>query len=365
MGQAGGFGAGGGGTLGQGIIVITYTSAPLAGTYVEIVTSTRPVYIPQGVTSLKAQAIGPGSQGGKYTGVLENGGGGGAYAESTITSPSTGAGYANVPGASVWGSTADSWFRALGSTAPTTEAEGVLAKGALSGTGGSSALSIGGASTKFSGGNGGASQIQTSTTNKQRGGGGGGAAGPSGVGRNGGSASTAGETSTQGGGGGGGGTNGNASGIGGTTTSTTGGLGGIGPLGTAGGSGGTTSAVAGNGSMGSGGGGGSASTSTANPQFRHGGLGSQFNITTPIAWTAGSVNYGPGSGGGGGGIGSSSTLFGNGGNAGGYGGGGGAASGVAAAAGVRGSGTGGLVVLTYTVVAPVVSEYKGNFFAFF
>jgi hypothetical protein len=73
------------------------------------------------------------------------------------------------------------------------------------------------------------------------------------------------------------------------------------------------------------------------------------------------VNYGPGSGGGGGGIGSSATLFGNGGNAGGYGGGGGAASGVAAAAGVRGSGTGGLVVLTYTVVggttyASTVSE---------
>jgi len=362
-GPAGGPGGGGTGTLGQGIIVITYTSQPLSGTYTQVVTSTQNIYVPSGVTSLVARAIGPGSQGGRYTGVLENGGGGGAYAESTITSPASGAGYANVPSASVWGATADTWFRASGNTAPTTSAEGALAKGASNGTGGAaSPSSIG--STTYAGGNGGASILQTSTTNKQRGGGGGGAAGPSGVGRNGGSASTAAATSANGGGGGGGGTNAGSSTVGGTPviTTTTGGVGGTGPTGTAGGSGGTTTVVAGAGSNGSGGGGGSASTSTTNIALRHGAAGSQFNVSTPIAWVSNGINYGPGSGGGGGGIGVSTTLFGNGGAAGGYGGGGGAASGTTAAAGVRGSGTGGLVVLTYTVVGVTNTS---NFFLMF
>ena len=365
VGSAGGPGGGGRGTLGQGIIIITYTPRPVTGTYTQVITTSQNVYIPQGVTSLTAEAIGPGSQGGKYSGALQNGGGGGAYAVSTITSPSSGAGYANVPAASLWGATADTWFRALGNTAPGTAADGALAKGAANGTGGAgSGSSIG--STVYAGGNGGASVLQTSTTNKQRGGGGAGAAGPSGVGKNGGSASTAAATSANGGGGGGGGTNAGSSTAGVTPviTTTTGGVGGIGPTGTAGGTGGTTTVLAGAGSNGSGGGGGSASTSTTIPALRNGAVGSQFNITTPVAWTAAGVNYGPGSGGGGGGIGISTTLFGNGGNAGGYGGGGGAASGTAAAAGVRGSGTGGLVVLTYTV-GGVSVVYNGNFLRFF
>lgn len=361
-GNSGGPGGGGRGTLGQGIIVITYTPAPVSGTYTQAFTSSQPVYIPAGITQIFAQVIGPGSQGGKYTGALQSGGGGGAYAESTILNPTPGAGFANVPTALTFGETADSWFNAYENAVPTL-AQGALAKGASSGTGGAgSGASIG--SVVYSGGTGGNSVLQTSGTFKQRGGGGAGAAGPSGVGRNGGSGSTSG-TPGSGGGGGGGGTNGGSSTAGGTTASTTGGSGGSGPTGTAGGSGGTTIgslAVAGN--NGSGGGGGSASTSTTviNITLRSGANGSQFNIS---AWTASGVTYGPGSGGGGGGVGSGTTvnLYGNGGNAGGYGAGGGAASGQTTQAAVRGAGTGGLVVITYTVVGtatPTSKVYYGS-----
>jgi hypothetical protein len=348
-GPAGGPGGGGTGTLGQGIIVITYTPQPVTGTYTQVFTSSQSVYVPAGITSFTAEAIGPGSAGGLYSAGVQNGGGGGAYSTSTTTSISSGAAYANVPAASSFGSTADSWFSFAGNSVPTSAAQGVLAKGASSGTGGSAASSYG---TASSGGNGGASILQTSTANKQRGGGGGGAAGPNGAGKAGGSASTAAATSANGGGGGGGGANGTVSGGGSTAggtpviTTTTGGVGGSGPTGTSGGSGATTTpALAGSGSNGSGGGGGSAFTTsgTGNNAYRSGGSGSQYPI-----WTVNGISYGPGSGGGGGGIGVSTVLFGNGGNAGGYGAGGGAASGVSG--GTRGNGTGGLVVITYTVV---------------
>jgi len=363
FGAAGGYGGGGSGALGQGLIVITYTSTPLSGTYTQVFTSTQAnIYMPSGITSLTAEAIGPGSNGGIYATGGQNGGGGGAYAVSTTTSITGGtAAYANVPAASAYGSTADSWFRFSGNTAPSSAAQGVLAKGASSNTGGSSATSYG--NTAYSGGNGGLSIVPTSST-RQRGGGGGGAAGPSGIGKAGGAAyGTA--SNASGGGGGGGGTNAGSSTAGSAGTSTAGGAGGTGPTGTAGGTGGTTTPSApGAGSTGSGGGGGAPSTTTGATGIsaRSGAAGSQYTIS---GWTYNSVNYGPGSGGGGGGVGTSTSLYGNGGAAGGYGAGGGAASGSATSpAGVGGAGTGGLVVITYTVVGAVVSN-SGNFFLFF
>ena len=372
-GAPGGYGAGGanGSTVGQGLIIITYTSTPRAGTYTQVVTSSQPVYISPGTTSITAEAIGPGSIGGVFTGSSQTGGGGGAYAVSTLTygsalsSPTTG--YANVPAAATtFGSTADSWFAFSGTTSssiPGSASQGVLAKGASGGTGGSSASCIG-TGTPYSGGNGGTSIV--ASNNRQRGGGGGGAAGPGGAGKNGGLAYGT-TSNTSGGGGGGGGTNGGSSTVGGTAFSAAGGNGGTGPSNTGAGSAGTTTAAPGistNGAGGSGAGPSTTSVVLGGNLIRTGGAGSQYNITTTTynlstGWTVnGNTYYGPGSGGGGGGIGTSTTLFGNGGAAGGYGGGGGAASGAAGLGQVGGKGSPGLVVLTYTVVAIAAATSK-------
>ena len=366
-GAAGGPGGGGSGTLGQGLIIITYTPTTVAsGPYTQVITSSQDVYLPAGITTLTAYAIGPGSNGGKYTGTVQHGGGGGAYALSTTTYAFTATGiraYATVPAALTYGSTADTWFAFSGNSTPVSTSTGVLAKGASGQTGGLSGASIGFGAV-FSGGSGGASFISSA---RQRGGGGGGAAGPGGNGLAGGAASTS-ATAANGSGGGGGGTNGGSATAGSQTLTTTGGAGGTGPTGTAGGTGGTTAANATTGTNGSGGGGGGASTtvSTAGDGYRSGANGSQYTI-----WTANSITYGPGSGGGGAAQPALSTVFGNGGNSVGYGGGGGAASaGSSSVSGTAGTGGSGLVVLVYyvttvTQATVVVGNVSSKFFALF
>jgi hypothetical protein len=362
VGNAGGPGGGGRGTLGQGIIVITYTPAPVSGTYSQPVTSSQVIYIPAGTTTIVAEAIGPGSKGGSSAGA--GGGGGGAYAKSSATSGFTagGAGYASVPASSDFGLTADTWFRYTASnppdttTFPTLISQGVLAKGASSATGGSSGSSLG-SLLVYSGGNGGAS-----TPTRQKGGGGGAAAGPLGVGLAGGSGRN---NSGTGGGGGGGGTSGppapgNLATAGVTPTGTTGGQGGTSSGGQAGGVGGNLASPAGAGTNGSGGGGGAGSTTNAT--LANGANGSTLPVVAAsgqVAWTIGGVVYGPGSGGGGAGATTSDRTF-VGGNGGQYGGGGGAGGG-SAVGGNGGNGGQGLLILTYTIVA--ASSNTSKFFA--
>ena len=359
MGLSGGPGGAGSGTLGQGIIVITYTSVSTPGTYKQVFTSSQEVYICPGITTFTAEAIGPGSSTLLPSSAVSSGGGGGAYANSTTSSISSGPAYVNVPTIpNPWISTvpANTWFNFSANTAPTSSTQGVLAAGALKGTGGTVAASIGLSGLIFSGGNGGTS-VTTSSGSRTKGGGGGGAAGPNGSGKSGGSGYAT--SSLSGGGGGGGGSNGGSSSSGLPGASTNGGNGGSSSGGTAGGTGATTTAIAGVGSNGSGGGGGSASTSTSTILlFRDGAKGSQQNV-----YTINGVNYGPGSGGGGAGTTSSTTLSNTGGAAGGYGGGAGSGGGITA--GNTGNvGTAGLVVITYTVGAVAFSS-AGNFFMMF
>jgi hypothetical protein len=345
-GLAGGPGGGGRGTFGQGIIVITYTSAPVSGRYIQVLTSSQTVYVSPGTTTIDSEAIGPGSNGGVGN---QNGGGGGAYAKSSAITGFTlgGPAFANVPAASAYGSTANSWFNFVSNSQPISSSQGVLAIGANSATGGG-AGSLG-SIVAYNGGNGGNSVPGT----RQKGGGGGAAAGPLGIGFSGGNGRN---NSGTGGGGGGGGTSGSPAAAGVIGGTSNGGAGGQSsgvpspvPPGPAvssavGGAGGTTSANAGNGTNGSGGGGGGPAAPATG--FGRGGNGS----TLPY-WTLGGVVYGPGSGGGGGGQGGTTTLINPGGNAGTYGGGGGATGQFPSATTGGGLGGQGLVVLTYTVVA--------------
>jgi hypothetical protein len=359
-GPAGGPGGGGSGTLGQGIIVITYTPSPIVGTftYTEAVTSSRPVYVPVGTTAIEVETIGPGSAGssGGLATTANVGGGGGAFARSISTTEfiTGGPAYARVPPGSAFGSTDNTWFSYREGSQPAAVAQGILAQGALLGAGGANVSSIGSIIT-YSGGTGGITQ----GTTRQKGGGGGAAASRNGAGFAGG----AGRSSTLTGGGGGGAGAGispaTAGVIGGTGVTSSGGAGGTSQFGNAGGVGGTTSAAAGNGINGSGGGGGAGSNTSA---FGRGGDGS----TLPT-WTIDGVVYGPGSGGGGGGATTTTTLNNFGGNGGAYGGGGGAVGGVVAGTfGRGGQGGQGLVVITYTVVGSLITTtYLGNFFAFF
>ena len=335
-GNAGGPGGGGRGTLGQGIIVITYTPVSLAdGTYTQALTSSGPVYIPPGTTAITAEAIGPGSNGGTTAG--QAGGGGGAYAKSTATTGFTVNTYAfaSVPAATAYGATAaDSWLNYSTNAAPTTNAQGALAKGAASNTGGSSASSLGSV-VVYSGGNGGTSQ----TTTRQKGGGGGSAAGPTGAGLNGGPgfASTA-----VGGGGGGGGASGAPATAGVIGISSNGGAGGVSFDNTPGGGGGSAVGAK-DGFNGSGGGGGGPSTVLS---VGKGAAGSILPV-----YVFNSTVYGPGSGGGGGGAAASNAN--NTGGAGGiYGGGGGAGGGLTSGGGAGGAGGQGLVVVTFTIGTP-------------
>ena len=278
-----------------GLIIITYTANPQTATYSEVYTSSSSnIRIPYGCTQIVAEGIGTGASG-TQANTNSVGGGGGAYAKSTITTGLT----PNAPAYAQIGTyidVLDTWFNLSANSAPTSATTGALAKSASGRTGGQSASCIG--ATVYSGGNGG---FGNTTGTQARGGGGGGAAGPSGVGKNGGDGFSY-TTSAAGTGGGGGGANGGSSTAGSTGGTTTSGSGGAGNGGTGGGAGvsGTTTGNNGtNGGGGSGGGRGSSSSIVV------AGKGSQQNI-----WTVGGINYGPGGGAGGGGATSSTTQSG-------------------------------------------------------
>jgi hypothetical protein len=271
------------------------------------------------------RVIGGGGGGGKTNNGGDGvGGGGGAYSATANVALTPGAtafyrigagGAATGLGvaASLSSVGADSWFNFSSNTAPTSNATGILAKGAAFGgagqTGGNAALGFG--EVKFSGGTGGTS------TSSGGPGGGGSAASNLGNGGNGGSGFS-GSPDT---GGSGGGTGGNAS----TTTS---------GLTYAGLAGGTT------GQAGTNGGGGGRSPTVAGGA---GGAGSEYTITA--GGTAGS-----GGGGGSGGDNPNRSLAVLGGNGGLFGGGGGAVWGPSANA-VSGAGAQGAIIITYVGTA--------------
>jgi hypothetical protein len=271
------------------------------------------IVVPAGATKLTATAIGAGGNSG--TVAYKNGGGGGAYAKTSCLSVTAG----NIV---YWKAfCSDSWVNISSNTAPTSTAQGVLAKAGLrgctantgGGAGGSAASSIG--TTVFSGGNGGATAYINGSS-----GGGGGAAGPNGAGGNGGTGFGA---SCIFGHGGGGGVGGLCTTAGSAGTATNGGAGGQGPLGISGGVGATSSSYASTAAAGSGGGGGGG---WSNGAYACGKQGSKFYILSSSA-------YGPAGGKGGGGYFSVPTcLFGSGG----------------AAAALNKSGGFGLVALTWS-----------------
>jgi hypothetical protein len=348
---------GGGGTYvsgggGQGLIIITYTPVVTIGnSYTEVLNESGSTAIstpsrwriPYGVNSVNVHAIGSGSSG--ATASPWGGGGGGAYANSTIdvsTLNNTGAYYLNYFTSGLQGGS-DAWFNKVINAAPTSIANGALAKASAAGsrTGGLAASSVG--TIRYSGGTGG----QGAGTTIRKVGGAGGAAGPSGDGKNGGDANAGSSASS----GGGGGSNGGSSTAGATApNATTAGAGGAGNGGTGGGAAATATTNAGNGSNGGGGGGGK----NTNGTFLNGGAGGTQNI-----WTdSGTANsYGPG-GGGGGSAATNSTNIGTPGAAGQWGGG----TGYFNVAGHP------LIVLQYTIVkaAPVDAIVtSGNMFMMF
>jgi hypothetical protein len=353
------YGGGGyiaGGSSGQGLIIITYTPVVTIGnSYTEVLNETGATEfstpsrwrIPYGVNTVTIHAIGSGSSGATVT--TWGGGGGGAYANSTIdvsTLNNTGAYYLNYfrNGAFFGGS--DAWFNKSANTAPSANTNGVLAKGAATGsrTGGAASPSSVGTTT-YAGGTGGSG----GGTTVRKVGGGGGAAGPNGVGGTGGNVFSV--TNASGSSGGGGGANGGSSTAGANSpAAATAGAGGAGNGGTGGGAAATASTNAGNGSNGGGGGGGK----NTNGTFLNGGNGSTQNI-----WTdSGTSNqYGPGGGGGGSAATNSSNI------------------GTPGAAGQWGGGTGyfniagyPLIVLQYTIVKAVPVDAivtSGNMFMMF
>jgi hypothetical protein len=310
----------------QGLIVITYTPAPIDSTYTEIFTSASTWLVPAGVGAIKVEAIGPGSAGSNAMG--QKGGGGGGYSKTNATPVVAGSlVYINVPTTgSAYGSTADTWLNTASNTAPTSTSQGALAKGASSGSGGASASGIG--DVKYSGGNGGNNTV---TGTYVKGGGGGASAGPNGAGLAGGNGWTG---ATTGGGGGGGAYNNGTSATAGNATATAGGAGGSNY--SSGGAGATSSSAAGNGTNGSGGGGGSASTS--NTARLNGALSLPGTI-----WSDGlGVTYGLVGGTGGTGINSTPSSGVVPASTSGYGGGGGGSS------AQPGIGRPGLLVITYS-----------------
>jgi hypothetical protein len=243
--------------------------------------------VPTGVTSMTVEAIGSGAGG--STLATGGGGGAGAYAKSVITTTPGGTVYFSV-GYSI----TDSWVNQAANSAPSSSANGVLAKAGVSatsatgGAGGSAATSVG--TTTYAGGAGGNGSVGR--------GGGGGAASSTGAGNAGGS-----QVGPSANNAGGGGVGGGSSSAGSANTAVAGGAGGNGPLGTGGGTGATTTVSATGGTNG-GGGGGTGTVMTS------GGNSSVYDL-----WGG---NYGPASGGGGG---ASSIIWGGGnggGTAGGY-----------------------------------------------
>jgi len=306
------YGGGGPGAGSNGLIIITYTSQTTTqGRYVVPIEKTGTVTwrVPDGVTGIKAELIGPGrvpywwSTSVGFTGnvglyqlatpgppfiSMSCGGGGGAYALNYLKVTSNSIMYANIPSSSTLTDN-KTWLNTTNAI-PTSLNTGVTAAGGnfaqqyqvvetLIQPGypyitRSLGFSLGGqakdclAQMAYSGGAGGSAYdvgSLTYTDNFKLGSaGGGGAAGPNGPGANGGngfyiSTSTGRGTDTgaNGGSGGGGAANGGGAGL--TSTSTTGGAGGTSRLGVLGGSGSVAydTSAATSGTAGSGGGGGS------------------------------------------------------------------------------------------------------------
>jgi hypothetical protein len=293
--------------------------------------------VPSDYQSLGAtlELLGAGENGAGLGGTdNREGGGGGAYAlyNAPPLIPTSNL-YAQLGLNSSWGTgtgNQDTWVNFTGiNAAPVTLSAGALAKGGLSGVGGTAAASIG--HVTFSGGN-------SNTSGRIAGNGGGGSAGPNGAGANGGLGATT--TTGTGGGGGGGGANGGTAGGNGANGGS-GGDGGNNRLGVGGGSGATCPGTTG---INGGGGGGGRFGICA------GGFGSKDSIWTD---TETSNIYGPESGGGGG-----SCVNGANGGAGGDAqqsafhagrGGGGGAGGRSSGGvdGIGGQGCLGLIVLSY------------------
>ena len=349
-------GMGGGGAAqsyvsgpGGGLVVISFSSYPVSGTYSEQFfvndNSRSPFRFPKcTITVNRILGVGAGSTG--YGGIPANGGGGGGYAASSynLNTKRNLLMYYNVAPASssYYGSTSNTWANLVANREPANGGEGIRAGSAYQKYyGGYYCFTTNiGNSVTYIGGYGGCG-VQVSSASR-RGGGGGAAGGPYGSGGYGGNGYNITSSTASGAGGGGGGVNYysglNAAGNG---TSSAGGRGGYSAQGTpgAGGSNGATTTGGGAGSNGGGGGGAGYRAST----FLQGGAGSSAFYT---GW-----NIYFGSGGGGGGS-NTTTSGGQGGVGGSYGGGGGGGCN-------GGAGTSGAICIQYTVAV------RGSLHGFF
>lgn len=271
------------------------------------------------------ECIGAGGNGANGSTTLGSGGGGGGGKYAQITAPGVSPNQTvniNIPAGGVGTGATGTWFKSSALILANNGGNGSNVAGGAGGSGGVGTILRGGGA----GGNGG--------TPSASGGGGGGAGGPTSIGGSGGNGS--GHTGAGGGGGADSGFNGSTSG------GNDGGDGGSGPMGGAGlGAIRSPSPNGGNGTGGGGGGGAFASNDG------DGGGGGQYLVWTDNSGGPNNAqSFGPGGGGGGGG-----PLTGNGGVSVGYGaGGGGGGTSSVGPRGLGGSGTQGIIVITYTPI---------------
>ena len=322
----------------QGLIVLTYTTGSASASFVEPIIGQASVftslnvyqylgywYVPYGVSSITVEAVG-----GSVAAL--NTTGGGAYA-SRVISPTAGGALYLFAGSGYQTANVDTWVSTTNSKPSSDSSSVVLAKGAASDVGGTAAASFG--TTKFSGGNAG-STLAT--------GGSGGSAGPTGAGKNGGTGAASGANAI--GGGGGAANNGSVGAAPVSYASRNAGAGGNNRLGSGGGTGATSTVNATNGSGGGGGGGGSLSTGTNPSAATLAGNGSIESIWTS---TMGDV-YGVNGGAGGRSIKSNVAQ--------------GYISPTSTSVIGSGAADKGLIIFTYTYVAPT-NVFYGNFLQFF
>jgi len=347
-------GMGGGGAAqsyingpGGGLVVISFSSYPVSGTYSEQFfvndNSRSPFRFPKcTITVNRILGVGAGSpgMGGSWP---TNGGGGGGYAASSynLNTKRNLLMYYNVaPASGVYsGGTSNTWANITSNAEPTSSAQGIRAASAYAKYYGGFYCSNIGNSVTYVGGYGGCG-VQVYSASR-RGGGGGAAGGPYGAGGSGGNGYSITSATASGAGGGGGGVNYFGLTAAGNGTSTTGGKGGYSAQGT-GGAGGSNGATTTGGGAGSSGGGGGGSGYRANSTLYGGAGSSAFFIGYNITF---------GSGGGGGGS-NTTNSAGVGGGGGSYGGGGGGGC-------ASGAGTSGAICIQYTVAV------RGSLHGFF
>jgi len=288
-------------------IMVALKATPIEhGVFVGTNTYSSTWTVPFGITEITVEAIGAGDDG--IRGSTGPGGGGGAYAKTSAISVTPGQTIYYRADTNLATPRYGSWVNVGSNAIPSSTSQGCYAKSALDAAAGTAAASIG--NVTYSGGTGGAGA-------GFGGGGGGGAAGPNGEGKNGGGGNSTGYAS-----GGGGGAGGASSTAGGDAGANLFGAGGNGPLGTGGGS---TDGADGTPNTG----GGGAGNDGGDTGF--GGAGALYPVS---GWGA----YGPGGGGGG------ATY--SGGDGGGRGAGGGGTRNETAGT-TAGSGTYGVIVITY------------------